>query len=88
MYGFLISTHKKNFFGTGIQYVHCCKHGKKISDSQTCANLNSVSSQCFWHCLRRVVHVMVECLSVCVTHSPAAAASGGFAALGPSDRRY
>jgi len=28
------------------------------------------------------------CLSICLSHSPAAAVCGGFAAVGPAGRRY
>ena len=49
----------------------------------------------YWHCshsMRSTVYVMVwcssVCLSICLFHSPAAAACGGFAAVGPVGRRY
>jgi len=34
------------------------------------------------------VYVTMRCLSVCLSHAPAAAACGGFAAVGPAGGRY
>ena len=43
----------------------------------------------YWYCPRSMhVYVTVRCPSVCLSHSPAAAACGRFAAVGPAGRRY
>ena len=44
-----------------------------------------------WHCPHSMwsrVYVTVRCLSVCLSHSPAAATCGEFAAVGPAWKRY
>ena len=41
-----------------------------------------------WHSMRSRVCVTVRCPSVCLSHSLAAAACAGFAAVGPAGRRY
>jgi len=40
------------------------------------------------HSMRSRVYEMVRCPSVCLSHSPAAAACDGFAAVGPAGSRY
>ena len=40
------------------------------------------------HSMWRRVCVMVPCPSVCLSHSPSAAACSGFAAVGPAGRRH
>jgi len=45
----------------------------------------------YWHCphvMLSKVYVTVRYLSFCLSYSPAAAASGGFAAVGPAGRTY
>ena len=43
----------------------------------------------YWYCPRSMhVYVTVRCPSVCLSHSPAAAACCRFAAVGPAGRRY
>ena len=47
--------------------------------------------QDYWHCphsMRSRIYETVRCPSVCLSHSPAAAACGKSAAVGPAGRRY
>ena len=47
--------------------------------------------QDYWHCphsMRSRIYETVRRPSVCLSHSPAAAACAGFAAVGPAGRRY
>ena len=57
------------------------------NDVLSATTTTTTTKQFYWH-WSHGIYETVRCPSVCVSHSPAAAACGGFAAVGPADRRH